>query len=56
MLCDLVVILHGFQVPMVLRPTEGGAHIVVGQCYIEDAKYGEAMTWKEDEADEFTLM
>lgn len=53
---DLVVILHGFQVPMVLRPTEGGAHIVVGQCYIEDAMYGEAMTWKEDEADEFTLV
>jgi hypothetical protein len=52
---DLVAILHGFQVPIVLRPAEGGNYIVVGQCYLEDAMFGEAMTWKEDEADKFTL-
>lgn len=53
---DLVVILHGFQVPIVLRPTEGGTYAVVGQCYLEDAMFGEAVTWEEDEADEFTLV
>ncbi|KAK1831041.1 heterokaryon incompatibility protein-domain-containing protein [Podospora conica] len=48
--------LHGFQVPMALRPREGGTYAVVGPCYREDAMLGEAVTWKEDEADKFTLV
>lgn len=29
---------------------------VVGQCYLEDAMYGETCTWSESEADEITLI
>jgi hypothetical protein len=29
---------------------------VIGQCYLEDAMYGDACTWSESEADKITLI
>jgi hypothetical protein len=53
---DMIAILHGLEVPVVLRQLRNGTHIVVGQCYLEDAMFGEAVTWEEYEADTFTLV
>jgi hypothetical protein len=51
---DHVCILHGSNVPIVLRPS-GARYQVVGQCYFEEWMYGELVDWKEDEADVFEL-
>lgn len=29
---------------------------VIGECYVDGVMYGEAVDWKEDEADTFVLM
>jgi Heterokaryon incompatibility protein (HET) len=52
---DAIAILHGSRVPVVLREVTGG-YKVVGQCYLEDAMFGEAVTWEEHEADTLTLV
>ena len=52
---DVVCILHGFRMPAILRRTEEGVYMVVGWCYLEGAMFGEAVTWQEDEGDEFVL-
>lgn len=53
---DSIVVLHGLKVPVVIRRLAEGTYIVVGQCYLEDAMHGEAVTWEEDAADMFTLV
>ena len=53
---DMIAILHGLEAPVVLRQLRNGNHIVVGQCYLEDAMFGEALTWEEYEADTLTLV
>jgi len=52
---DCVCILHGSVTPVVLRRCEEG-WTVVGQCYVEGVMRGEAVSWKEDEGDQFVLM
>ncbi|MCJ1389668.1 hypothetical protein MMC18_002525 [Xylographa bjoerkii] len=52
---DLVCILHGSNVPILLRP-QGQYYEVVGQCYVHEIMQGEAVDWEEDEADLFTLI
>lgn len=52
---DLVCILHGSRMPMILRPSPEGTYTVVSVCFFDGAMFGEAVTWKEDEADEFIL-
>lgn len=56
---DLIAILHGSEVPIILRPVYGhhfNHFKVIGQCYLEGVMQGEAVTWKEHEADEFILV
>ncbi|MCJ1378622.1 hypothetical protein MMC17_001721 [Xylographa soralifera] len=52
---DLVCILHGSNVPVLLRP-QGNYYEVVGQCYVHGIMEGEAVDWEEHEADLFTLI
>ncbi|MCJ1316840.1 hypothetical protein MMC15_002161 [Xylographa vitiligo] len=52
---DLVCILHGSNVPVLLR-AQGNFYEVVGQCYVHGIMEGEAVDWEEDEADLFTLI
>ncbi|KAK4499645.1 hypothetical protein PRZ48_010163 [Zasmidium cellare] len=41
---DVVVVLYGGQWPFVLRPVDGStAYELVGQCYVHDVMFGEAM-------------
>ena len=53
---DLICILHGSSVPCVLRRVNGDQYQIIGQCYVDGIMYGEAVTWKESEADRFTLI
>lgn len=54
---DAIVILHGCCVPHVLRKTDDPERYkMVGECYIQGAMRGEAVTWAEDEADVFILV
>jgi hypothetical protein len=56
---DLICILHGSNVPIVLRMAKGkdkkGQWQLIGQCYWEDVMYGEAVSWTEEEAETFVL-
>ncbi|KAI4172280.1 MAG: hypothetical protein LQ348_006808 [Seirophora lacunosa] len=40
---DCIVILLGCQSPMVLRPTNDGSFLVVGECYVDGLMEGEAL-------------
>lgn len=53
---DVMAILHGLDVPVVLRRTMNGTYILIGQCYLENSMFGEAVTWKECEAQSFILI
>lgn len=54
---DVIVILHGCCVPHVLRKTDNPERYqMVGECYLQGAMRGEAVTWAEDEADVFILV
>ncbi|KAE9966829.1 hypothetical protein BLS_006782 [Venturia inaequalis] len=53
---DLICILHGSSVPMILRGLSSNTYQFIGQCYFEDCMHGEAVTWDEDDADEFVLV
>jgi hypothetical protein len=53
---DLVCILHGSDVPVILRRGAGNTYTFIGQCYFEGCMYGEAVKWEEDEAEEFYLI
>lgn len=52
---DLVAVLHGSRTPIILRPASGSEYVVVGQAYVEGVMKGEAVDWKENEADTFVL-
>jgi hypothetical protein len=53
---DDIVILHGIDYPVVLRPEGNGTFSVLGECYLEDAMYGEAVSWEAHEADQYKLV
>lgn len=54
---DQIIIAHGSKLPLIVRPAgTTGRYWLVGPCYFEDAMYGDACTWGEDEADEFILV
>ncbi|KAI4266345.1 MAG: hypothetical protein L6R35_006959 [Caloplaca aegaea] len=40
---DCIVVLLGCQSPMVLRPTDDGSFLVVGECYVQGLMDGEAL-------------
>jgi hypothetical protein len=51
-----IAILYGSRVPVVVRRVDEGYYSVIGQCYYEDAMYGEAVTWEREDADTFILV
>ncbi|OAQ66840.1 heterokaryon incompatibility protein (HET) domain-containing protein [Pochonia chlamydosporia 170] len=53
---DVVAIVHGSRTPVVLRQVADSRYCVVGQCYLERAMYGQAVTWEEEQADLFVLV
>lgn len=55
---SLIVVLHGCIVPLVLECEDETRceYRVVGEAYMKDMMHGEAVTWGEDEADEFVLV
>jgi hypothetical protein len=53
---DQIAVIHGSIVPIVLRRRHDGLYKVLGQCYYEDAMDGNAVTWKQDEADTLMLV
>ncbi|CAG5139407.1 uncharacterized protein ALTATR162_LOCUS481 [Alternaria atra] len=53
---DLICIIHGSQVPLVLRRLPNGYYHLIGQCYFEGAMRGEEVTWDEADADDFVLV
>lgn len=53
---DLICVLHGAKTPIVLKLRSDGRYETRGQCYFEDAMYGEAVEWEEDAGDEFVLI
>ncbi|KAI4942808.1 hypothetical protein J4E91_009728 [Alternaria rosae] len=52
---DLICVVHGSQVPFILRRQTSGYYRLMGQCYFESAMRGEEVTWDEADADEFIL-
>lgn len=58
---DLIYILHGLQVPIILTKRERLSETfpngwrIVDLCHVENTIKGEAVTWAEDEAEEFLL-
>ncbi|KAJ4324792.1 hypothetical protein N0V94_001021 [Neodidymelliopsis sp. IMI 364377] len=40
---DLICILHGAEVPYVLRLQEDGTYVVIGECYVHGVMHGEAL-------------
>lgn len=40
---DIICVLFGFSVPLVLRPDEGSAFKVVGECYVDGIMSGEPL-------------
>jgi hypothetical protein len=40
---DSIVVLLGCYVPMILRPQENGAYVVIGKCYVQGLMDGEAL-------------
>ncbi|KAH6618697.1 heterokaryon incompatibility protein-domain-containing protein [Boeremia exigua] len=54
---DCVAILHGLDVPCILRKAEDGkGWLFVTEIYVHDMMHGEGVDWEEDEADTFTLV
>jgi Heterokaryon incompatibility protein (HET) len=55
---DLLCVLHGSQVPIVLRKVEiGGPRFrVIGQCYLEGAMRGEKVRWTSGMGDDYVLI
>jgi hypothetical protein len=59
---DIIAVLHGSQVPVVLRPAESGDNQwrVISQCYLEGWMYRndveKKIWWEEDESDTFLLV
>jgi hypothetical protein len=49
---DYICVLHGSSLPVVLHDGK----YVKGQCYLEGVMHGEAITWSEDDADEFFIL
>lgn len=55
-ICDQISILHGSTTPIILRYNgKSNTHGVIGDCYLEDVMFGEAVDWEEDTCDIFTL-
>jgi hypothetical protein len=52
---DVICILHGSKLPIVLRRQDDKWGLV-GQCYVDGAMFGEAVTWTEFEVDNFELI
>lgn len=58
---DCVCVLHGSKVPIVLRKSMANTKAnktlfeVIGQCYLEDAMYGNSLTATANEAEELLL-
>lgn len=44
---DVVCVIHGAKAPFVLRPCEDGTYRIVGEAYVRDIMFGEAL--KEDD-------
>lgn len=53
---DAIAILHGSKFPIALRELSVGRYQVISQAYVLSIMLGEAVTWAEDEADEFLLV
>ncbi|KAF2629715.1 HET-domain-containing protein [Macroventuria anomochaeta] len=54
---DHLAILHGLDVPCILRKAEEGeGWLYISAIYVDDIMQGEAVDWEEDEADTFTLV
>ena len=53
---DMLAIIHGLNAPLLLGNRGGSTYAVRGQCYLEDAMFGEAVTWEEDKADMLLLV
>ncbi|KAF2145870.1 uncharacterized protein K452DRAFT_102434 [Aplosporella prunicola CBS 121167] len=54
---DALAVLHGCRVPLVLRRVEGEeSYRLVGDCFVEGAMNGEAVSWFDCEADEIVLV
>lgn len=41
---DVIYILHGSEVPIVLRPSGDGSFTVIGECYVHGLMHGEALS------------
>jgi hypothetical protein len=52
----LVTILHGSEVPVILRHIANNVYEVIGQAYVEEIMHGKAMNWESNAADEFILV
>lgn len=51
-----IAIIHGCRVPLILSENvEDGMYEVMGDCYLEGVMFGEAVTWKKEDADELIL-
>ena len=50
-----IAVLHGSRTPIVVIEIPGLGWDVIGQAYVEGMMYGEAVTWKEEEADVLRL-
>jgi hypothetical protein len=52
---DLVCILHGSDVPVLLREQDDG-YWFIGQCYFEGWMHGDLVDWEVEEVDEMVLI
>lgn len=61
---DVIAILHGCRFPVVLReksvsgaqPNNAMCYEFVGDCYVQNIMFGEAVFWDEEEADKIVLI
>lgn len=53
---DLFYILHGSDVPVILRRSPNNTYQFIGQCYFENCMHGEAVIWDEESAEKCVLV
>lgn len=47
---DTLATVHGINAPLLLASKGDATFVVGGQCYLEDAMFGEVVTWNQDDA------
>jgi hypothetical protein len=53
---NILCIFHGCRSSIILKPHQDRKYSIGEVCFLEHAMNGEAVTWNEDEADDFIIV